>query len=157
LRRIVIKMGTNAVRHDATAETVSANVKRLRLDQNLGLRGLAKKLKEVNRPLTHSAIDQIEKGARRVDVDDLMALAVALEVSPATLLTPMGGDDELVDATAVGRLTVRELRRRITDTDSELAETVEDLRRRVNRIEAGAALNVSVDPTAAGEVTRGNS
>ena len=81
-------MGTNPVQRDATAETVSANVKRLRTDQNLGLRGLSTKLAEVGRPLGHSAVDQIEKGARRVDVDDLLALAVALGVSPVTLLMP---------------------------------------------------------------------
>src|SRR5271163_4837774 len=81
-------MGTNAVQRDATAETVSANVRRLRKAQNLGLRGLSTKLTEVGRPLGHSAVDQIEKGARRVDVDDLMALSVALGVSPVTLLMP---------------------------------------------------------------------
>jgi transcriptional regulator with XRE-family HTH domain len=88
LRRIVFNMGTNAVQRDATAETVSANVKGLRTKQNLGLRGLSKKLGEVGRPLGHSAVDQIEKGTRRVDVDDLMALALALGVSPVTLLMP---------------------------------------------------------------------
>jgi transcriptional regulator with XRE-family HTH domain len=81
-------MGTHAVRRDATAETVSANVKRFRVQQNLGLRGLSKKLGEVGRPLRHSAVDQIEKGTRRVDVDDLMALAAALGVSPISLLLP---------------------------------------------------------------------
>jgi transcriptional regulator with XRE-family HTH domain len=97
-------MGTNAVQRDATAKTVSANVKRLRTDQNLGLRGLSTKLGEVGRPLGHSAVDQIEKGTRRVDVDDLMALAVALGVSPATLLMPAvdtAGRREHVTATAV--------------------------------------------------------
>jgi transcriptional regulator with XRE-family HTH domain len=88
LRRIVFNMGTNAVRRDTTAETVSANVKRLRTEQNLGLRGLAKELGEAGRPLGHSAVDQIEKGTRRVDVDDLVALAAALGVSPITLLLP---------------------------------------------------------------------
>ena len=88
-------MGTNAVQRDATAETVSANVKRLRTQQNLGLRGLSKKLGEVGRPLGHSAIDQIEKGTRRVDVDDLMALAVALDVSPITLLLPDNPEAEV--------------------------------------------------------------
>lgn len=86
-------MGTNAVQRDATARTVSKNVQRLRLKQNLGLRGLAKKLGEVGRPLTHSAVDQIEKGTRRVDVDDLMALSAALEVSPVTLLMPAEVDE----------------------------------------------------------------
>jgi transcriptional regulator with XRE-family HTH domain len=81
-------MGTHAVQRDATARTVSENVNRHRLKRKLGLRGLAKKLGEVGRPLTHSAVDQIEKGTRRVDVDDLMALAAALDVSPITLLMP---------------------------------------------------------------------
>lgn len=81
-------MGTHPVKRGATAEAVSANVRRLRVDLNLGLRGLSNRLKEVGRPLTHSAVDQIEKGTRRVDVDDLVALAVALEVSPPALLMP---------------------------------------------------------------------
>ena len=69
--------------------------------------GLAKKLGDVGRRRGHSAVDQIEKGTRRVDVDDLMALAEALNVSPITLLMPQttkGGEpvkagDELVQAT----------------------------------------------------------
>ncbi len=104
-------MGTNAVQRDATAETVSANVRRLRTDQNLGLRGLAKKLGEVGRALGHSAVDQIEKGTRRVDVDDLMALAAALKVSPITLLLPNTDDpDAAVSSTgAVDKLTADQL------------------------------------------------
>jgi transcriptional regulator with XRE-family HTH domain len=97
-------MGTHAVQRDATAETVSANVKRLRKKQNLGLRGLSNKLGEVGRPLGHSAVDQIEKGTRRVDVDDLVALALALDVSPITLLMPdmPGADDPSQDVSATG-------------------------------------------------------
>jgi transcriptional regulator with XRE-family HTH domain len=88
LSRIVFNMGTNAVQRGATAEAVSANVKRLRKEENLGLRSLSNRLSDVGRPLGHSAVDQIEKGTRRVDVDDLLALAVALRVSPVTLLMP---------------------------------------------------------------------
>lgn len=98
-------MGTNAVQRGATAETVSANVKRLRKEQNLGLRGLSNKLGEVGRALGHSAVDQIEKGTRRVDVDDLMALAAALGVSPITLLLPRnaaGADDAHLAVTVPG-------------------------------------------------------
>jgi transcriptional regulator with XRE-family HTH domain len=99
LRRIVIIMGTNAVQRDATAETVSANVQRLRKERNLGLRGLSNKLGEVGRPLGHSAVDQIERGTRRVDVDDLVALAAALGVSPVTLMMPsMENRAEMIDA-----------------------------------------------------------
>lgn len=81
-------MGTNAVQRGPTAATVAANVKRLREQLNLGLRALAQRLADAGRPLTHTALDKIERGTRRVDVDDLMALAAALEVSPITLLMP---------------------------------------------------------------------
>lgn len=96
-------MGTHAVQRGPTASTVSANVKRLRDRRNLTLRGLARKLSDVGRPLNHSSVDQIEKGTRRVDVDDLMALAAALEVSPITLLMPAETEPStIVDATGVG-------------------------------------------------------
>ena len=97
------KMGTNAVQRGPTARTVSENVAHLRDRRNLTLRGLARKLSDAGRPLNHSAVDQIEKGARRVDVDDLMALAAALDVSPITLLMPAKTDSStIVDATGVG-------------------------------------------------------
>jgi transcriptional regulator with XRE-family HTH domain len=104
-------MGTHAVQRGATARTVRENVKYWREKRNLGLRGLAKKLDEVDRKLTHSAIDQIEKGTRRVDVDDLMALAAALEVSPITLLMPADVDpDTAVAATgARGKVSAKSL------------------------------------------------
>ena len=38
-----------------------------------------------NRPLAHTTVSEIERGARRVDVDDLVAIAAALEVLPADL------------------------------------------------------------------------
>lgn len=39
-------------------------------------------------PLSRVSISEIERGARRVDVDDLMALAAGLDVTPAHLLSP---------------------------------------------------------------------
>ena len=45
---------------------------------------------------------RIENGGRRVDTDDLFGLAVALGVSPTTLLIPNADDgDEQVAATGV--------------------------------------------------------
>jgi transcriptional regulator with XRE-family HTH domain len=93
-------MGTNAVQRGSTADTVAANVKRLREGKNLGLRALAGRLADAGRPLTHTALDKIERGTRRVDVDDLMALAVTLGVSPLRLLMPYTVTaDEQVQAT----------------------------------------------------------
>jgi len=93
-------MGTHAVQRGPTADTVGANVKRLREERNLGLRAFAGRLAETGRPLTHTALDKIERGTRRVDVDDLMALSVALGVSPLRLLMPHTATaDEYVQAT----------------------------------------------------------
>lgn len=86
-----------------TGETVRTNVKRLRRRQELTLRDLSDRMERADRPMGHSTISEIERGARRVDADDLMALAVALEVSPATLLMPEIAGEEWpaapVDAT----------------------------------------------------------
>jgi len=71
-----------------TGETVRANVKRLRDARNLGFTKLARILEEIGRPIPELGLRRIESGARRVDADDLVALAVALGVSPITLLMP---------------------------------------------------------------------
>lgn len=84
----------------ASCGTNSYNVKRLRAERNLRLRALAGRLADTGRPLTHTALDKIERGTRRVDVDDLMALAVALGVSPLRLLMPYTATpDEYAQAT----------------------------------------------------------
>jgi transcriptional regulator with XRE-family HTH domain len=49
---------------------------------------LSRKLSAVGRSIPSIGLARIEAGNRRVDVDDLMALALALEVSPITLLMP---------------------------------------------------------------------
>ncbi|MGW1617232.1 helix-turn-helix domain-containing protein [Streptomyces sp. NPDC002285] len=76
------------------------NVRRLRTARGLSLRALSAELEKVGHPLSADALNKIENGrtpapgteepkqVRRVDVDDLMALAQALRVSPASLLLP---------------------------------------------------------------------
>jgi transcriptional regulator with XRE-family HTH domain len=71
-----------------TGETVRANVRRLREAQNLGYTKLARILNEIGRDIPELGLRRIESGDRRVDVDDLLALAVALGVSPISLLLP---------------------------------------------------------------------
>jgi len=71
-----------------TGDAVRANVERLRQAQNLGYAKLAAVLKETGREIPDLGLRRIESGDRRVDVDDLLALAVALGVSPITLLMP---------------------------------------------------------------------
>lgn len=114
-------MGVNLIPREATAETVSSNVRFIRRRRKLTLRGLSEKVTlDTNRPLTHGVIDGIERGTRRVDVDDLMALAVALDVSPSDLLTPSRVTPfEIVEATGLGRVRVDVLRRWIGTKHSD--------------------------------------
>ncbi|MGW9460069.1 helix-turn-helix domain-containing protein [Streptomyces globisporus] len=88
-------MTTGRIEVGPTGRTVAANVKRLREARGLTLRGLSAALKECGRPLSADAVNKIENGAanpdrgvRRVDVDDLMALAIVLNVNPSALLLP---------------------------------------------------------------------
>lgn len=72
----------------AVAEAVEHHRHRLRLtiDQ------LADRLHALGHPLGPDGVRDIERAAVPADVDDLMALAVALEVSPTTLLTHVPDD-----------------------------------------------------------------
>lgn len=76
---------------------VAANVKRIRAKLPLTTEQLAVKVTALGRPMRANTITKIEKEQRRVDVDDLVALAVALETRPDALLLPfrVTGDVEL--------------------------------------------------------------
>lgn len=89
-----------------TGETVAANVLRLRTGLNLKYAEVSRRLEAVGRPIPVLGVSRIEAGERRVDADDLMALAAVFGVSPATLLMPLtSGREELVTATAAAEPT----------------------------------------------------
>lgn len=67
---------------------VAANVRAVRLAWRLNLDDLSARLADLGRPIVKSGLSKFEHGRRRVDVGDLLALAVALEVSPTRLLMP---------------------------------------------------------------------
>lgn len=77
-----------AVQYGPTASTVADNVQRLRKRRELSIYQLSAALRHAGRPITPAAVGKIERQERQVTVDDLMALAVALDVSPVTLLLP---------------------------------------------------------------------
>lgn len=70
---------------------------------------LSSRLAELGQPIQDTGITKIEKGDRRVDVDDLIALALALDVTPNALLLPevdlpaMATDFPLTPQGATGR------------------------------------------------------
>lgn len=53
-----------------------------------GFARLSRELTKAGRDIPPLGLGRIETGGRRVDVDDLTALAVVFEVSPASLLMP---------------------------------------------------------------------
>ncbi|WP_203236519.1 helix-turn-helix domain-containing protein [Nocardia panacis] len=72
----------------STGETARQNVKAHRERLNLGYAELSRRLEAVGRPIPVLGLSRIEKGERRIDTDDLTALAAALDVAPVTLLMP---------------------------------------------------------------------
>ncbi|MEU1117803.1 MULTISPECIES: helix-turn-helix transcriptional regulator [unclassified Streptomyces] len=91
-----------------TGEQVRANVVRVRELRGMSKKQLADRVLELGRPIPPLGISRIEAGTRRVDADDLVALAIALHVSPATLLLPWGPADSPVEVTAAGTVTAAE-------------------------------------------------
>lgn len=72
---------------EPTSLTVAGNLRRLRKDREWSLRAMAEKMPAAH-PIGFATLGEIERGQRRVTVDDLMALALVLEVSPVALLMP---------------------------------------------------------------------
>lgn len=83
-----------------TGRAVADNVRRLRGDMQYVK--LAAELAKLGRPIPTLGLRKIESYERRVDADDLVALAMALRTSPATLLMPgvdqVGPDDRVAIA-----------------------------------------------------------
>ena len=67
---------------------VTHTVRRFREERRLGYAELSRKLAEMGRDIPPLGLRRIESGERRVDVDDLVALALAFDVSPLALLLP---------------------------------------------------------------------
>ena len=70
----------------AIGRTVIANVKALR--KGVSLQVLYERLKSTGRPVLPIGLSRLENRQRRVDADDLVALAVVLGVNPSALLLP---------------------------------------------------------------------
>lgn len=77
-------------------QRIARNVKRLREQRNLTLVELSNRLYVAGRPIPITGLRRLERGERRVDVDDLIAIAGVLNV-PADRLA---FDDSLVSDAA---------------------------------------------------------
>jgi transcriptional regulator with XRE-family HTH domain len=92
-------MATRKIEIGPTGERLAANVKELRLARRMKLDDLSRRLGELGRLIPKSGLSKIESGERRVDVDDLTALAIALQVTPNRLLLTGGVEDVQIGLT----------------------------------------------------------
>jgi transcriptional regulator with XRE-family HTH domain len=92
-----------------TGRRVAENVRQIRERAGVSKAELAKRLAKIGRPINASGISKLEslvgrteetsERQRRVDADDLAALALALGVAPVRLLMPAEADGEEVAIT----------------------------------------------------------
>lgn len=85
---------------------MAANLLRLRTVLGLSTVRLSALLAESGQPIPATGITRIEKGQRRVDTDDLMALASILGVNPSALLLPDTAKGS-VELTGVGTVEAK--------------------------------------------------
>lgn len=87
-------MAGRAIEIGDVGKQVAAAVADLRKRRGWDQKRLAELVTEAGRPMSASMVGKVEAGARRVDVDDLVAFAFALEVSAARLLLSAHRDPE---------------------------------------------------------------
>jgi transcriptional regulator with XRE-family HTH domain len=80
------------IKASSVADTVRANVRRLRKSRGLTYVELSRQLAVIGHPIVDTSLTKIEQGGRGINVDDLVALATVLKVSAAELL----GESECV-------------------------------------------------------------
>lgn len=96
-----------AAQYGPIAQAVAKNVERIRKTRNMTIYSLSGELTKVGRPIAASAIAKIERQQRQVTVDDLVALAVALNTSPVALLLPSIWGDSPVELTSERQVAAR--------------------------------------------------
>lgn len=74
----------------SVGDNIATAVREIREAKRLPYTELSERLTELGRPIPVLGLRRIEKGERRVDVDDLVALARALGVPPVLLAFPLG-------------------------------------------------------------------
>lgn len=77
------------------AAEVARNIQRVRKARQLKQSDVSARLAAAGRPTLATVVSKIERGDRRIDVDDLVAFGRALGVPPALLLYPLGEDEEV--------------------------------------------------------------
>ncbi|MFC9812726.1 helix-turn-helix domain-containing protein [Streptomyces virginiae] len=81
-------MPRRAMEISPAGERTAHAIERLRTSRGFAQRELAARVTELGHPMINTILSRIERTRRRCDVDDLVAIAAALGVSPLALLQP---------------------------------------------------------------------
>jgi transcriptional regulator with XRE-family HTH domain len=102
-------MPKRAIEVGATGRQAAANLLRLRKVRGYSVRKLSALLAEAGRHVSPSGITWMEHGQRRIDVDDLVALAAVLNVAPSAFLLPLIDNPmERLEITGAGHIPADE-------------------------------------------------
>lgn len=92
-----------------TTRTVAHRVREHRKRREMDLAALSRALEDLEWPIPVAALSRLENENRRIDVDDVMALAVALNVSPLDLLLPSPSSDSSLPTGIRGDVNLAEV------------------------------------------------
>ncbi|WP_330289992.1 helix-turn-helix domain-containing protein [Streptomyces sp. NBC_00576] len=79
-------MATRSLEIGPAGIRAARTIEILRTERRLAQGELAARVTALGRPMSNTMLSRIERAERRCDVDDLVALAQALHVSPLVLL-----------------------------------------------------------------------
>ncbi|QIB42803.1 helix-turn-helix domain-containing protein [Streptomyces aureoverticillatus] len=79
-------MPPRPLRIGPAGQAVASAIESTRTARGYSQRQLASRVTALGRPMTFTAVSRIERRVRRCDIDDLVAIAMALDVAPHTLL-----------------------------------------------------------------------
>lgn len=83
-----VRVAERSIPEGPAGAVLRANLRRIRLGQGLSYAALSERMRMSGRALPPLSLSRIETGRRRVDLDDVMALAVALGVTVVDLVVP---------------------------------------------------------------------
>ena len=88
---------SETIKPGPVGEHLAGCLRRIRESRHVTYTELTKRLEQLRHPIPILGLRRIERGERRVDVDDLVALARALHVPPVLLLFPVESADPVVE------------------------------------------------------------
>jgi transcriptional regulator with XRE-family HTH domain len=93
-RRVLSRIVEDEERTDGPVrKVVGENIQRVRSLRQMTVRDLAARLKELGLPLSASGVSEVEHASRKLGIDELLIIAIALNTSVIDLISPISEPD----------------------------------------------------------------